>query len=562
MSGRRCAIYTRKSTEDGLEQEFNSLDAQREACAAFITSQRHEGWRALPDLFDDGGFSGGDMQRPAVLRLLAAVRERRIDIIVVYKVDRLTRSLADFARIVSILDEHDVAFVSVTQQFNTTSSMGRLTLNVLLSFAQFEREVTAERIRDKIAASKRKGMWMGGPAPLGYDVVNKKLIANAAEARTVKRLYEMYLELGSVRALQDAASDAGIVSKLRRPRDGAPRGGMPFARGALYRLLSNPIYISRVAHKGETFAGQHAAILEPDLWDAVQQRLEGNAHVRLAAVNVKSRSLLAGLVFDETGDRLIASHAKKAGRRYRYYISERLNRGEAPDQSGWRLAGPMLEATVTRIIATRLADPGTIIRSIGDAGLTPERLDQLVKTIRLLLASVDGPNDAERLGTIQALVARIDLSAASIQLALKRSAFTGDPADAGVIVINQAMTLQRRGVEAKFVLPSRTAAAQPDPTLIHLVARAHHWRDLLAGGAHRSLTDLAAAEGVARSDVSRLLPLAFLAPDIVDAILGGRQPVALTANRLKQALPLPLAWTQQRQVLGFAGTADAHPAIL
>src|SRR6266513_458668 len=269
-SRKRGAIYTRKSSEEGLEQEFNSLQAQCEACEAYVRSQRHEGWILAMTRYDDGGFSGGNMDRPALQRLLADIREGRIDIIVVYKVDRLTRSLADFARLVEILDTQDVSFVSVTQQFNTTSSMGRLTLNVLLSFAQFEREVTGERIRDKIAASKKKGMWMGGNVPLGYDASERTLIVNPVEAETVRRIFALYRELGCVRRVKEEADRLGLRTKRSTTAKGAQRGGTPFSRGHIYRLLSNPIYIGRIGHKGQLYPGQHPSLIEDETWTAVQ----------------------------------------------------------------------------------------------------------------------------------------------------------------------------------------------------------------------------------------------------------------------------------------------------
>ena len=272
MSLKRCAIYTRKSSEEGLDQDFNSLEAQREACAAYILSQRHEGWRELPDRYDDGGISGGTMNRPGLARLLAYVEAGRIDVVVVYKVDRLTRALSDFAKIVEIFDAAGVSFVSVTQAFNTTSSMGRLTLNVLLSFAQFEREVTAERIRDKIAASKRKGMWMGGLPPLGYDVKDRALVINDGEAETVRMIFRRYLDLGCVRALKAELDASGVVSKRRA--NGS--GGQPISRGALHALLRNPVYAGETRHKGERHPGLHAAILDRATWDAVQRALDDN----------------------------------------------------------------------------------------------------------------------------------------------------------------------------------------------------------------------------------------------------------------------------------------------
>jgi site-specific DNA recombinase len=294
----RCAIYTRKSTDEGLEQEFNSLDAQREACESYILSQRGLGWVVLPKHYDDGGVSGGTMERPALQALLADIEKGKVDLVVVYKVDRLTRSLNDFSRIVDVFDARGASFVSVTQQFNTTTSMGRLTLNMLLSFAQFEREVTSERIRDKIAASKKKGMWMGGLPPLGYDILDKKLVANEAEAETVRTLFRLHLELGTVKKLVEESGHLGLVTKRRIRSGGQETGGQPFTRGHLYQLLTNPIYVGDVAHKGVTYPGQHNGIIERQTFDAVRCRLNGNAAERRSATNAKAPSLLTGLVYD------------------------------------------------------------------------------------------------------------------------------------------------------------------------------------------------------------------------------------------------------------------------
>ena len=330
----RCAIYTRKSSEDGLEQAFNSLDAQREACLAYITSQRHEGWKALPTHYDDGGFSGGTLNRPAVQQLLADIRAGRVDLVVIYKVDRLTRSLADFAKLVEIFDAQGVSFVSITQHFNTTTSIGRLTLNMLLSFAQFEREVTGERIRDKIAASKRRGMWMGGPLPLGYDVRNRKLVINEAEAETVRHIFRSYRELGSVRLLAQRLADEGIRSKLHCRADGSTWGGKLQSRGALYLMLQNRLYRGEISHKGAVYPGEHAAVIDAVLWDAVQQQLVDHRANRSDRPKGAMPNPFAGLLHDETGDRLVPSHAVKSGKRYRYYVSARLitgSRTDAPD---------------------------------------------------------------------------------------------------------------------------------------------------------------------------------------------------------------------------------------
>ncbi len=340
----RCAIYTRKSSEEGLEQEFNSLDAQREACAAYILSQKHEGWTALPDLYDDGGISGATMDRPALQRLLAAVQAGRIGVVVVYKVDRLTRSLADFARIVAIFDAAEVSFVSVTQAFNTTTSMGRLTLNVLLSFAQFEREVTAERIRDKIAASKAKGMWMGGTVPIGYRVEHRKLVPVPEEAALVQRIVERYLALGSVSKLKTELDQAAIRTPLRHHGDGGQSGGAAFSRGKLYLLLANPVFIGRTRHKDAVHPGQHAAILDESLWQAVRDKLTANRRSRTLQIAAQSPSALAGKLFDPDGEKMRPSHARKSGRRYRYYVSRDLVERSVDDGAhGWRIPAGEIE---------------------------------------------------------------------------------------------------------------------------------------------------------------------------------------------------------------------------
>ena len=356
----RCAIYARKSSEEGLEQDFNSLQAQREACEAYIASQKHEGWIALPTFYDDGGVSGATLQRPALQRLLADVEAGRIDTIVVYKVDRLTRTLSDFARLVEIFDRKDVSFVSVTQQFNTTTSMGRLTLNVLLSFAQFEREVTGERIRDKIAASKRKGMWMGGNPPLGYDVKDKKLIVNEAEAETVRSIFRQYRKIESVRELRDRLAAEGVTSKRRVRRDGSIVGGKPINRGALYHLLHNRLYRGEMVHKDKAYPGQHEAIVDEALWEEVQATLAANTNGERRE-GTRQPSLLTGLAVDEQGEGLSASHAVKKGRRYRYYVSRHLIlEGKRAGRKGWRLPAADLEGLVTVRLRDWLADAAAI----------------------------------------------------------------------------------------------------------------------------------------------------------------------------------------------------------
>jgi site-specific DNA recombinase len=369
-----CAIYTRKSSEEGLEQSFNSLDAQREACVAYVKSQCHEGWGLVPTAYDDGGFSGGSLNRPALTRLIEDLKQGWVDIIVVYKVDRLSRSLADFVRLVELFDAHGVSFVSVTQQFNTSTSMGRLTLNVLLSFAQFEREVTGERIRDKIAASKQKGLWMGGVTPLGYEVQDRALVVNRQEAETVNHIFNRYLALGCVRKLKAELDRDGHVSKVRLQEGKQVAGGVSFSRGALYTLLRNPLYIGKIAHKGKRHDGQHAAIVDTALWENVQRRLaENRQHARLRTA-AKAPSLLAGLLTDDRGNPMSPTHTAKNKRRYRYYVSQAvLQFRESNAGSVIRVPARPVEEAVVAQIKQLLTSNLELLRTIGTRCLLPSR---------------------------------------------------------------------------------------------------------------------------------------------------------------------------------------------
>src|SRR3954447_18726686 len=410
----RCAVYTRKSSEEGLEQDFNSLHAQREACDAYIASQRQEGWVALPAMYDDGGFSGGTTDRPALQRLLADIAAGKIDIVVVYKVDRLTRSLTDFARIVDLFDKHRVSFVSVTQAFNTTTSMGRLTLNVLLSFAQFEREVTGERIRDKIAASKKKGMWMGGQPPLGYDVQDRKLVPNEAEAAIVRHIFRRYVELRSVRDLKAELDSAGIVSKARRAADGSPYGARPLARGALYLMLSNRIYRGEIVHKGQGYPGEHAAIVDEGLFSVVQAILAGNRVERRTGGDSSEPSLLMGLVHEQ--QRLLALLTLRS--------------------EIWPTLATLEARKALLAIVPRLeVHPDRVEITIDNAGLAA-----------WLEEEVDGP-----------VLDRPDRTAS----------------DRAVTVLTVPVRLKQRGNELRLVIEGAADEAAPNPSLTRVVARAH-----------------------------------------------------------------------------------------
>jgi site-specific DNA recombinase len=567
MRSVRCAIYTRKSSEEGLEQDFNSLDAQREACEAFILSQKHADWAALAALYDDGGVSGATLVRPALQRLLDEVRAGKVDVVVVYKVDRLTRSLTDFAKIVEIFDAHGVSFVSVTQAFNTTTSMGRLTLNVLLSFAQFEREVTGERIRDKIAASKRKGMWMGGLPPLGYDVQDKKLVVNTGEAETVRDTYRRYAALGSVRLLQRELNAAGVVSKIRQNQDGHRWGGNKLARGALYRMLQNRIYLGEIVHKGRSHPGDHAAIVDQELWEAVQTRLTQNSVDRTLARDVHESSLLAGLIHDEHGNRMTPTHAVKSGKRYRYYVSQPLitaGKGAAP--RGRRLPAGDIEQLINDRLRGFLASDAEVHGAIEHR--VAEGSDQRRLIIRAgeLAVAWSGVSPAERRAWLRALITRIDVSLDRIDIhidpARLAALLTRDRLDSSVLpglardaeeclTLSVRARLRRAGQGTRMTVDGARAGGH-DISLIKLLIKADRLRDKLFNGDGASIAELARRDAISDSSVTRHLRLTFLAPDIVQAILDGRHPPTLTAARLIRDTRLPLAWPDQRTALGFA----------
>ena len=559
----RCAIYTRKSTEEGLEQDFNSLDAQREACEAFIRSQRSEGWKLIPDLYDDGGISGGTLERPALQRLLADIENGRIDIVVVYKIDRLTRSLADFAKLVEVFDGSGASFVSVTQQFNTSTSMGRLTLNMLLSFAQFEREVTAERIRDKIAASKRKGMWMGGPVPLGYDAIDKKLEINEAEAATVRRIYELYLALGSIRHVKAELDRGGIVSKIRTTKAGERIGGRPFTRGALALILQNPIYIGEIQHDGERHAGLHSPIIDRETWEAAQANIGEQRVARRIRKNAANLSPLAGMLFDDKGEPFQPGHASKgpARIRYRYYISKQLETGLAADHSGaWRLPAEPIERAVRQALID-LLNTRDQMRFLGKATGSASETERIHQRRYALIDRLETAAPASLREMFLEFDARIEIGPEAITVSISRDALARSiGADLETahsdtsLSITRPILLRKRGVETKLILGG-VEQSNPDPALIQLVADARTWMQYLRNGDYQSIRALARDLGQDHRHVARSLPLAFLAPDVVAAVLQGRQPPDLTVTTLKRFDALPIRWDEQRTALEMLASA-------
>ena len=512
----RCAVYTRKSTDHNLDLAFNSLDAQREACEAYIKSQAHEGWKLIPDHFNDGAFSGASLVRPALQELLDAVRARKVDIIVVYKVDRLTRSLADFAKLVELFDEHEVSFVSVTQSFNTTSSMGRLTLNVLLSFAQFEREVIGERVRDKISASKRRGIWVGGPIPLGYRSVDKKLEIVPEDAALVRKIFGDYLRLGSIGELAASLEREGIKPRPRFLANGRTIAAERFMVGPLAHLLKNRFYIGEVVYQGETNRGEHEPILERELFDAVQTRMAEKKVLRQQA-RAQSPAMLMGLIFDDRGNPMSPSHANKKGVRYRYYVSHTLlqNRKNATGSIA-RVSAPDVEALIADAIRKELGAVG----DIPDCDLIRQNVQRVTihtKQIEVVVQQVSGNNEPDQPSTL-------------------------------------TIPFSRNSPRKKGITHSPATTANIDPEtqdiLLKAIVRAQRWMEDLVSGKASSTDEIAFTENLAERHVRFLLPLAFLSPRIIAAIANGTAPAGITVSCLARALPHK--WSDQERILQSA----------
>jgi site-specific DNA recombinase len=530
----RCAIYTRVSTDQGLDQEFNSLHAQYDASSAYIKSQAHAGWTLIKARYDDGGYSGGSTDRPDLQRLMDDIRARKLDVIVVYKVDRLTRSLADFAKLVELFDAHGVSFVSVTQQFNTTTSMGRLTLNVLLSFAQFEREVTSERIRDKIAASKRKGLWVGGPLPLGYDMKDGKIVVLEHEAEQVRLIYRRYLELSGVNALVRDLKERNIRTKARLLATGATRGGIPFERGTLFYLLRNPFYIGEVRYKGDILPGEQPPIMERPLFDAVQQKLTNQWTTKTSVRNAGDH-LLTELLFDDAGHRMAPTHATKAGIRYRYYVSLPCLHGEAKTAK---------VGSVTRVPAADIED--VVVKALNE---------HLTSQNGMPAAAITG-HDA-----IAQFIDRIDVHKDRLAVRLRSRDNPGaidltdsnDPTGDRLLSIPWQKPPSKRFRE--ILLPHGASRNEIRPErperrlrLVSAIARGRRWLDEMISGSVTDAEQIALREKCSVRHVNMTISLAFLAPKLVRAAVEGRLPRGINIERLRDA---PAEWSRQFEALGL-----------
>jgi DNA invertase Pin-like site-specific DNA recombinase len=574
----RCAIYTRKSSEEGLEQTFNSLAAQREACIAFIESQRHEGWRVVDAHYDDGGYSGATLERPALQRLLADIAAGKLDCVVIYKLDRLTRALTDFAKMIEAFDTRGIALVSVTQQFNTTSSMGRLTLNVLLSFAQFEREVTAERIRDKFAASKRKGLWMGGRVPLGYDLKERELRVNPAEATLVRSLYERYLALGCVSKLRTALMAQGMVSKRRLSRRGVASGGVPYSRGALYELLKNRLYLGEIAYRGQIYPGQHEPIVERSLWERVQQHLARGRKARREGTRARVPSLLLGRVYSDSGARYTPTHSSKRDKRYRYYVLQATSPPQAIGGSAARISALDLESLVLQRLHGWLSDPLALLDALTHPGDDTVLAQTLLAAASARARAWPAVASEQVREFVRAVVVKVSIDPGNIRLALSKCALRAlllavvdntfyEPED-DLIELSVEACLQRRGRAVRLVVSRNTpGAVQPQDAspLMYTLAQAHQWLAQLLSGEASSLRTIATAVGKSERYVSKVIRLAFLAPDLVEAVLEGPTSSRLTLAKLTDQLPWD--WNEQRRrfavVLGANRTSQhAESAVV
>jgi site-specific DNA recombinase len=554
----RCAIYTRKSSEEGLEQSFNSLAAQREACRAFILSQKHEGWTVLKNVYDDGGISGGTMDRPALKQLLNDIQEGKVNTVIVYKVDRLTRSLTDFAKIIEIFDSHSVSFVSVTQQFNTTSSMGRLTLNVLLSFAQFEREITGERIRDKIAASKKKGIWMGGIVPIGYHCVKRQLVVSRREADTVREIFRQYVRLGCLTKLKQYLEQNQIRSKIWTSNAGRNHGGAAYSRGALHHLLRNRIYLGEIVHRDQHFPGQHEPIVSRQLWDQVASRLKQNNQAGRSVSSESTTSPLTGLVFDSSGIRFTPTHSLKNGKRYRYYTSQAAIQQNGAKPRIARFPAQELEAFVAVQIFNLLRSPDKFTREIKDGAIC----DAVTKRTAELVKAWPQLERSKLHKLIKSIVSRATIGQSKVWVEVGIASLLKYLEEAlgrrVAVSFRGTRTLQlvgdfeisRRGGEIHIITPNGDSArAVPVPSIVKAIVRSRDWYERIVAGEVGTIDQLAQESTLTKRYVRKILQCAYVSPNVTRALLAGKHSPSLTLKKILQNVPLN--WSEQeRSFLG------------
>jgi DNA invertase Pin-like site-specific DNA recombinase len=568
----RCAIYTRKSHEEGLDQTFNSLDAQREACEAYIHSQAGLGWELIEEQYDDGGISGGHMEREGLQTLLADIRAGKVDVVVVYKVDRLTRSIIDFGKLVEAFDTHDVSFVSVTQAFNTTNSMGRLTLNVLLSFAQFEREVTAERIRDKIASSKQKGMWMGGRVPFGYRAQNRELFIDPDEAQVVRLIFELYHEHRRIKFTKEALDRQGILSRTRTSRSsGRVTGGLPFSKGNIASILANPVYAGRIKHKDKVYAGNHEAIIAETMWEEVQhlRNTQAASKTKRPRPKCSGPALFAGAMFDADGNRLICERATKKGKHYYYYTSSRnklkdtdpkasiiMTTGK-PTGKPIRMPVAKTDPIIEAMIADFLSNEKDLLHTLNLQNQSAEAIADACHAAKGLKQRLGAMEIYERMQVYESIIARIVIASDAITIWFEPKGLSNqlqttlDPESE--LKFEKQMTIRRRGQELKLVIGGlEHKATNINQPLLKLIAKAHQLRVELESNEATSIKAFAQDNQLDHADAKNLIPLSYLAPSIIEDILEGHQPSDLTVTKLKQLAPrLPLIWSEQRQLLGY-----------
>lgn len=545
----QCAIYTRKSSEGGLEQDFNSLHAQREACEAYIASQRHEGWKLLPARYDDGGYSGDSMERPSLQRLLADMQSGLIDVVVVYKVDRLTRSLMDFARIVEAFDARNASFVSVTQSFNTTTSMGRLTLNVLLSFAQFEREVTGERIRDKIAASKKKGMWMGGFVPMSYTADGRSLRIVDDEADIIRKIFGRFLELESVKDLKAELEREGVTTRQFVSASNRSWGNRPFSIGHLRSILQNPIYVGEVRHRDERYPAQHRAIIDREQFDRVQALISSRARRHRMRLDAQHINLLAGLLYDHHGNRFTCSHTNRRGVRYRYYV---VPAGGADGSSPTRIPAGELEQLVIGAVTSRLQNRSWVQFKVLPYDASPSEVADAVDAARRFADHVSNTNSAAAVERMSEIIKSIIIGPEVIAIDLKTEALHVCPADTddrqpAACTIESENPFVAVGQSNHLVVRHDKVGAAPAKWLVKALARSFSWYDDLVASRATSFRELAEREGVAERYIAKLMPMAFLDPALLKDCLEGRTALSLTASGLALGVELPLTWTEQQR---------------